>query len=167
MDRRVVEQVRRCREYNRFVRFMVAWTGFRQIAVPYDRDQRFGGETKYNMAKLAMLAVDVVLGYSDLPLRIGLPLGGIVCALSVIAAAVTLLRAALPGVALNGTALLAAGLFFLGGMQLVVVGLLAEYVARVHRQSQQRPIYIIADKSPQLPKGEQGWADSSDRETAR
>jgi len=150
MDKRVVEEFRRCREQNRFVRGLVAWTGFRQIAVPYDRDERYAGETKYNWAKLFMLALDATLGFSNLPLRIGILAGFLVCTISFIMIGVIVIKKIFYDIAVPGYALMVTGMFFLGGVQLFIMGLIGEYIGRIYRQAQERPLYIIAHKSSSL-----------------
>ncbi|MBN1346477.1 MAG: glycosyltransferase family 2 protein [Phycisphaerae bacterium] len=157
MDKYVVDQVRRCRERSRFVRALIAWTGFRQTAVLYDEQKRFAGETKYGVFKLIRLAFDAVLGFSDFPLRIGVVLGLVVCFLSVAMGIIVVVQKLVWGIPISGYATLVTGIFFLGGVQLLVIGLLGEYISRIYVQSQFRPLYIIAEKSDALPKGEQGW----------
>lgn len=157
MDRCVVEQFRRCREHNRFVRGLVAWTGFRQTAVRYERDQRYAGETKYSMFKLFALAMDVVLGFSNVPLRLGGFAGLAVCLVCFFMIAVILVQKLFFGIPIKGYALLVTGIFFLGGIQLLIIGLVAEYVGRIYQQTQSRPLYIISNKSNALPEGESGW----------
>jgi polyisoprenyl-phosphate glycosyltransferase len=157
MDRVVVEQFRRCRETSRFVRGLVAWTGFKQTAILYDRDERYGGVTKYNVLKLIALALDAVLGFSDYPLRIVVYLGLLVCAASTGMAIKMAAEKLFWGISIPGYALLSTGLFFLGGTQLFVLGLLGEYIGRIYRQSQDRPLYIIGEKSRELPQGDEGW----------
>ncbi len=147
MDRLAVEHFRRCREHSRFVRGLVAWTGFRQVAVLYDRDQRHGGQAKYGLFKLIVLAFDAVLGFSSVPLRIGIFLGLLVCIFSLAMAAKVFLAKLIWGIPVPGYAVLVTGMFFLGGVQLFMLGLLGEYIGRIYRESQRRPLYIIDKKS--------------------
>ena len=146
MDRCVVEQVRRCREKSRFVRGLVTWTGYKQVPMRYDRDERYGGETKYNTRKLLGLALDVALGFSNVPLRLGIVFGMIVCLGAFVMCANILVQKVLYGIPIQGYALLVTGMFFLGGVQLLLIGLLGEYIGRIYRQSQDRPLYIVAEK---------------------
>jgi dolichol-phosphate mannosyltransferase len=150
MDQCVVTAFRRCRERNRFVRGLVAWTGFRQTAVEYDRAARLSGQTNYGFFKLLHLAFDVVTGFSSVPLRIGIIFGLVVCFGAVIMAAVVLLQKLIWGIPLQGYALLATGLFFLGGIQLLVMGLIGLYVGRLYGQAQERPLYLVREKSAAL-----------------
>jgi glycosyltransferase involved in cell wall biosynthesis len=160
IDRSVVHQFRRCREQNRFVRGLVAWTGFRQTAVPYERDHRYAGQTKYSPLKLAGLAFDVMLGFSNLPLRLGILMGLLVCSICFGLIGIILIQKLFFGIPIPGYALLVTGVFFLGGIQLLITGLMAEYVGRIYQQVQARPLYIAAEKSPDLPSRETGWAES-------
>lgn len=166
MDRLAVEHFRRCREHSRFVRGLVAWTGFRQTAVLYDRDHRHGGQAKYGLFKLIVLAFDAVLGFSNVPLRIGIFLGLLICALSLVMAVVIFFQKLFWGLPVQGYALLATGMFFLGGIQLSMLGLLGEYIGRIYRESQRRPLYIIAEKSKSLPGGYDGAFTARDGDTA-
>jgi len=158
MDRRVVEQVRRCRERGRFIRGIVSWVGFRQTGISYDEGARFAGQTKYSIRKSARLAVDAIMNFANLPLRKAIAWGLIVCLLSLLAVLYVLVRGLVLWEAAPLHALLPAGLFFLGGVQLMVAGLIGEYVVRIHRQGQHRPLYVVGEKSPSLPKGDEGWA---------
>lgn len=160
IDRSVVHHFRRCREQNRFVRGLVAWTGFRQTAVPYERDHRYAGQTKYRPLKLVGLAFDVMLGFSNLPLRMGILMGLLVCSVCFGLIGIILFQKLVFGIPIPGYALLVTGVFFLGGIQLLITGLMAEYVGRIYQQVQARPLYIAAEKSPDLPTRETGWAES-------
>jgi polyisoprenyl-phosphate glycosyltransferase len=148
IDRAVLDALKQCREVDRFVRGLVAWTGFKSTAVEYDRPARFAGETKYNYTKLLMLALDAVVGYSTTPLRIATWLGFFVTLFALgLTVVVSVQRVFVPGVPMfQGYALLTGGVFFLGGVQLMMLGILGEYLGRTYRQVQGRPIYIIGRK---------------------
>lgn len=162
MDRCVVEQFRRCREQSRFVRGLVAWTGFKQTAVIYDRDHRYAGKTKYNMIKLTLLALDAVLGFSNLPLRVGILAGLLVCICCFFEVIYIVIQKMFFGIPIRGYALIVTGIFFLGGIQLWLIGLVGEYIGRIYRQTQQRPLYITAEKSKTLPQGPEGLYKSNE-----
>jgi len=134
MDARVVQSLRKCREQDRFIRGLVAWTGFRSAAVEYDRPARASGQTHYGLLKLFFLSLDAFFGSSISPLRMA-SAGGIAVML------ISILAAAMPG-----TALLSCGLFFLGGVQMFCTGILGEYVGRIYRQAQHRPLYLVAEE---------------------
>ena len=149
MDRRVVEVFRRCREQKRFVRGLISWAGFRQTAVQYERDPRAGGETKYGPLKLFRLAFDAVSGFSAAPLRVGIVLGLGVCVLSLILAAVVFVQKLVWGIDIPGYAMMATGLFFLGGVQLLVAGIVGLYIGQIYSQVQQRPLYVVQERTGQ------------------
>jgi len=147
MDAKVVQAVQRCREQDRFMRGLVAWSGFRATSVEYDRPPRAGGRTHYSPFKLLMLSLDAFVGFSILPLRFATAAGFIITLLSLTVAAVVFLqRLFFSGIMpLPGYALLATGLFFLGGVQMLILGILGEYVGRIYRQTQARPLYLITE----------------------
>ena len=153
IDRRVVQEFRRCREQNRFVRGLISWTGFKQAPVLFDRNPRYGGKTKYDFFRLLLLAVDVVVGFSNVPLRIGMFLGFLTCTFSFLVALWIVFNKLVFDIPIEGYALLATGVFFLGGAQLLIIGLLGEYIGRIYRQVQGRPLYVVADKSENLEAG--------------
>ena len=147
MDRRVVEAFRRCRERNRFVRGLVAWAGFRQTAVDYERDARHAGETKYGFFKLLHLAFDAISGFSSVPLRLAVYFGFVVCAAAGVMGAVILVQKLVWGIPIEGYALLGTGFFFLSGVQIFIIGVVGAYVGRIYRQVQDRPLYLVMETS--------------------
>jgi dolichol-phosphate mannosyltransferase len=152
MDRRVVEAFRRCRERNRFVRGLVAWAGFRQAAVDYERDARHAGETKYGFFKLLHLAFDAISGFSSVPLRLAVYFGFVVCAAAVVMAGVILVQKLAWGIPIEGYALLGTGFFFLSGVQIFIIGVVGAYVGRIYRQVQDRPLYLVMETSEEYLK---------------
>jgi dolichol-phosphate mannosyltransferase len=154
MDRRVVEALRRCRENPRFVRGLVSWVGFRQEAVYYDRAERHAGETKYNVAKLLRLSWEAICAFSLTPLRIAGWLGATVMLLSFGLMLHVAYHRLVHGLPIQGYALLACGLFLLGGIQLLVLGVLSQYVGLIFKHTQDRPRYII-DRA-------EGWSPFSE-----
>jgi glycosyltransferase involved in cell wall biosynthesis len=145
MDRAVVNEFRRLREQNRFVRGLVSWVGLKQAAVAFDRPARVAGEPKYSVVKLAALSLDAIVSFSIVPLRLISLLGLLVLLLTGVACLGATLGWALLDTELSLEHLLVAGLFFLGGVQLVCLGVVAEYIGRLYRQSQQRPLYVVAE----------------------
>lgn len=148
MDRRVVEVVRACRENPRFVRGLVPWAGFKQEALEFDRDPRHAGETGYGFFKLAKLALDGLCSFSQAPLRLATYLGSIVMGLSALLTLVVILERIFvnyDGVQ-RGFAFLACAIFFVGGVQLFMLGMLAQYVGYIFKNVQNRPMYIVADE---------------------
>jgi len=144
MGPRAVAAFRALPEHNRFNRGLVSWIGFPQTAVRYHRQARAAGETKYPLRKMVRLAVDGLVGFSSVPLRLATVLGLAAAALAaaVVAAAVGL-RAAGNGWA--GQAAVVAAILFLGGVQLVTIGILGEYTGRILDEVRGRPLYIVRE----------------------
>ncbi len=144
MRRRVVDAIANMPERHRFLRGMRSWVGMRQVGLPYDRPGRAAGRPKYSFSKLMLLAIDGLLTFSEAPLRIATWFGGLVAS-GAFAWAVYIFVWRLLGDAsdLAGFATLACGMFFLGGIQLICLGILGEYLARVHNEVKGRPIYIV------------------------
>ncbi len=150
LDRAVVDAFAQLPERCRFVRGMLSWVGFRQTAVRYDRDARLAGETKYDFVKRLALAFDALCALSDAPLRwIGL-LGAMALLLSGGILLGVFADLLLSG-SLSTAGLVAAALAMVSGVQLASLGLVAEYVGRIYRESQGRPVFVIAEeRRPQL-----------------
>jgi dolichol-phosphate mannosyltransferase len=146
MDRRFVDRLNALPERLRFVRGLRSWVGGRQIAVLVDRDPRRAGKPKYTMGKLMRLAIDGLVSFSDLPLRLASVLGFTVAGLSIIGFVVVFvwkLTGKLPPGA--GVATIALSILFLGGVQLVTAGILGEYVGRIFEEVKSRPIALVAE----------------------
>ena len=145
VDRRALDQFRRMRENNRYVRGLFAWIGFRQVGVPYKRGERFAGQTKYPLGKLIKLGADGIVGFSNLPLRAAMALGFLVAGTSFVIGLVAIaLRIAHVG-AVPGWASIVVVVSFLGGVQLIVTGTVGIYVARIYEEVKGRPLYILRD----------------------
>jgi dolichol-phosphate mannosyltransferase len=143
MTRRVVEALRTMPERRRFVRGMRSYVGFRQTGLVYERQQRAGGSSKYSFRKLLALAADGVFTFSEAPLRLATVLGLSAAGLALAIGAYMFVWRIFSGQQLPGFATLAVGLFFLGGIQLICLGILGEYIGRIHHEVKQRPAYII------------------------
>ncbi len=144
LDRAAVTQLRRYRERNRFVRGMVASLGFRQVAVPFDRQSRTSGATSYPLRKMVRLAVDGVTSFSTRPLELVFRLGFVVLGLSVLGIIYALaMKFFFPGVTVSGWTLLIIAILFMGGVQVMTLGLIGLYVGRIYTQVQHRPLYIV------------------------
>ncbi|MFZ4575527.1 MAG: glycosyltransferase family 2 protein, partial [Phycisphaerales bacterium] len=147
MDAKVVAAVRQCRENPRFIRGLVAWAGFRQEALPYDRDARHAGETNYNFVKLVRLSLEAIMAFSLKPLKMTMWLGLATITVSVVLAVVVIAQRLLLGTPMfEGYAFLATSLFFLGGIQLTMLGIMAHYLAHIFRHTQARPLYLVAEE---------------------
>jgi dolichol-phosphate mannosyltransferase len=142
------------REYHRFLRGLVAYAGFKQIAVQFDRDPRFDdGKSSYSFKKLVQLAKDGVLGFSDSPLRVLMPLGIITVILSGAAGVYAVLSHIFwPSIAVHGWGAVVIALFFMGGVQLIAMGIIAEYLGRTYDEVRHRPTYIVAGEFGHVKK---------------
>ena len=145
MDAKVVAEVARYREHGRFLRGIVADVGFRQEALLFDRDQRFAGETGYPLRKMLSFAANGILGFSTAPLRLISRLGIFISLLSVLLAVYVLfVRLFRPDQSVPGWAFLGVGMFLLGGIQLIMMGVIGSYLGRVYVEAQDRPLYSLA-----------------------
>lgn len=148
MSRRVVEALRRSPERNRFLRGMVSWVGFNQAAVEYDRDVRYSGTTKYPLTKMIRFAMDGIISFSDIPLRLASYFGFGVSAVAFIYAVYVIVSKLLnvkPLAYTPGWASTIVAVLFLGGVQLMSLGILGEYLGRVYDEVKGRPLYLIND----------------------
>ncbi|MFD1719539.1 glycosyltransferase family 2 protein [Georgenia deserti] len=146
MDRDVVAEVVKYREHSRFVRGIVANVGFRQEPLEFDRDARHAGRTHYSLGKMLRLASDGLFSFSTLPLQIANVLGVVVAAVSVLVGLFTVVAYAFDPLGLHppGWALPAVGIFFLGGVQLLMIGMVGAYVGRTYLEVLDRPLYSVA-----------------------
>ena len=145
MDRRVVTEVVKYREHNRFLRGIVAQVGFRQEAYLFDRDDRFAGDSHYPLKKMLKLAADGIMGFSTRPLLFISHLGTFISGLSVLGILYVVgVRLFEPDAAVPGWAFLAVAMFFLGGVQLIVLGVIGSYVGRTYVEVLDRPLYSVA-----------------------
>jgi glycosyltransferase involved in cell wall biosynthesis len=148
MSRRVVEALRRSPERHRFLRGMVSWVGFNQVAVEYDRDVRHAGTTKYPLPKMIRFAMDGITSFSDIPLRFASYFGFTVSAVAFIYALIVVafkLFSLKPPGYTPGWASTIVAVLFLGGVQLMSLGILGEYLGRVYDEVKGRPLYLISD----------------------
>jgi dolichol-phosphate mannosyltransferase len=145
MSRRVVVALRELRETHRFVRGMVAWVGFKQIAVLYDRPGRFAGETKYPFRKMLRFAIDGITSFSILPLRFATYLGMVISMLSVATAIWALVARFVFRSTVQGWTAEVVLVSLLAAVQLLMIGILGEYVGRIYEQVKGRPIYVAGD----------------------
>jgi len=146
MDRRVVTALRAMPERARFVRGMVSWVGYRQAAVPYRRAARFAGETKYPLFKMVGLAVDGLTSFSLAPLRFATWVGFASSALAMVGILYALGVRLLTKEWVPGWATVFVGALFLGGIQLLALGIIGEYVGRAYVESKRRPLYFLEER---------------------
>lgn len=148
MSRRVVDSLKRSRERHRFLRGMVSWVGYNQTGVEYDREERRTGETKYPISKMLKFAIDGITSFSDVPLRFSSWLGfsastaAFIYALIIIIA--RLFHLGTPEYA-RGWASTMVVILFLGGVQLIGIGILGEYIGRIYDEVKARPLYLISE----------------------
>jgi dolichol-phosphate mannosyltransferase len=146
VDRRVVEAVRAMHETNRFLPGMFAWAGFKQIGLHRDRPDRAAGRPK-PLTKLAALALDALISFSNFPLRVALWLGAIVSSASFLLGAYLVVRKIIePARPLDGWRSLVVTSLFLGGVQLVALGIIGEYVGRLYDEAKRRPLYLVRER---------------------
>lgn len=144
MNRRVIDIINSLPEKKRFIRGLRSWVGFRQIGVEYDRDKRYAGEAKYSFNDLLELALDGMLSSSNFLLRPALILGLLIVLMSVGTAILLVCLAFFhAGPQMPGWTAVLIGVAFFGGIQLIVLGLLGEYIIRIYNDSQHRPLYIV------------------------
>jgi dolichol-phosphate mannosyltransferase len=145
MDRKVVNVLRQMRERHRFPRGMSAWVGFKQIGVEYKRAARMAGETKYPFRKMFRLALNAVTGFSYFPLQVATFFGFISAGLAILAMPVVIYLRVSGSQAFFGQATTLLAVLFLGGVQLICLGILGEYVGRLYDEAKGRPLYIVRD----------------------
>jgi glycosyltransferase involved in cell wall biosynthesis len=143
LDRKAVDTLKGMRERHRFPRGMAAWIGFRQTTVPYRRAARFAGETKYPLRKMLRLALTAITGFSYFPLQIATYLGFICAGLSAIAIPVVVVLRLAGKQAFLGQASTLIAVLFLGGVQLICLGILGEYIGRLYDEVKGRPLYVV------------------------
>ncbi|MEG3113664.1 glycosyltransferase family 2 protein [Salinicola sp. 4072] len=143
LDRQVVEALKRLPERNRFMKGLFAWSGYRSVGVPYERPARQVGESKFNLWKLWNFALDGLVGFSTLPLRVWSYIGGGVALLSFVYILVIVFKALVFGRDTPGYASVMSAVLFFGGMQLLSIGVLGEYMARLFVEVKQRPLYLV------------------------
>ena len=145
LDRKVVEVLKTMRERHRFPRGMAAWVGFRQIGVEYKRGVRFSGVTKYPFKKMFKLAINAITGFSYFPLQLATFFGFISAGISIIVIPVVVVMRVTGSQAFLGQASTLIAVLFLGGVQLISLGVLGEYVGRLYDEAKGRPLYIVRE----------------------
>jgi dolichol-phosphate mannosyltransferase len=148
MSRRVVDALKNSRERHRFLRGMVSWVGFEQTGVEYDRDERHSGVTKYPLSKMLTFAVDGITSFSDVPLRFASYLGFSASTVAFVYALIVIVLKVFninPPLYTRGWASTIVAVLFLGGVQLIGIGILGEYIGRIYDEVKARPLYLISD----------------------
>jgi glycosyltransferase involved in cell wall biosynthesis len=143
MDRRVVNVIKQLPERNRFMKAIFAWVGFRSIGVSYERTSRSAGDTKWNYWKLWNFALDGITSFSTIPLRIWSYVGFMLSLGAFLYIVVIILKALFVGMEVPGYASLMSVVLFLGGIQLITLGIIGEYIGRLFIESKGRPVYVV------------------------
>lgn len=146
LDKKIVNVLKSMPERNRFIRGLRSWIGFKQTELQYERDKRFAGQSKYTLSKLMKLAFDGIFSFSTLPLRIATVMGLLVSMLSFLGIVLVLYWKLFTAKAIPGWAATVIPILFLGGVQLICIGVLGEYIARIFSEVKQRPHYVIKFK---------------------
>jgi len=152
LDRRVADAIRALPERNRFMKGLFAWVGFKSIGVPYDRPHRVAGQSKFSHWKLWNFALDGLLSFSTIPLRVWAYFGALVSFVAFLYACFIIVRTLIFGVDLPGYASLFTAVLFLGGLQLLSIGIIGEYIARMFMEVKARPLYVLEGLYPKEPK---------------
>lgn len=152
LDRKVVDVMKGMRERHRFLRGMSVWVGFKQTGVAYKRSSRYSGETKYPFRKMFKFAVDAITSFSYFPLQLAMYLGFLTAGVSIIAIPVVILVRIIGNHALFGQATTLIAVLFLGGVQLISLGILGEYIGRLYDEAKGRPLYILSEGPKRIIK---------------
>ena len=145
LDRRPLDALLSMRERDRFLRGMTVWVGYRQAAVPYRRDPRYAGETKYTLPKMLRFSLDAIFSFSHRPLQLATLLGFLVSTLALIAIPVVVILR-IVGSYLPGFGTLTIAVLLLGGVQLIAIGIVGEYVSRIYDEVKGRPLYLVRSR---------------------
>ena len=154
----VVRALTDMREGTRFSKALFPWTGFRSVDISYDRPQRSSGATTWNMRRLLSYALDGIFSFSVLPLRIWIAVGTVISLISLVYALVLVISTLLHGIDVPGYASLIVAVLFLGGVQLIGIGILGEYIGRIFEESKRRPPYLVRRISTSASRARQGEA---------
>ncbi|MBD2340135.1 glycosyltransferase family 2 protein [Calothrix sp. FACHB-156] len=146
LDRKVVDLLNSMPERNRYIRGLRAWVGFNQIAIKFERDPRFAGDVKYTFRKSLALAINGLVSFSKVPLRLSTYMGFFAALVSLFMSVMVLYwRLIEPHSPLTGMAIVLMAIFFLGAVQLVSIGILGEYIGRIYEEVKERPLYTLAE----------------------
>jgi dolichol-phosphate mannosyltransferase len=152
MDRRVVLTMRRLREQHRFMRGLSSWVGFRQIGIEYTRAERFAGETHYPLRKMLRLARTAITSFSYVPLHLATIVGFVLATVSLVAIPLTIILRLSGNSFFQGQATTLVSVLFLGGVQLIFLGILGEYLGRIYDEVKNRPLYIVTRAHGFIPE---------------
>ena len=144
MDKKVVNEMKRFKEHNRFLRGMVSYIGFKQIAVQFDRDERHAGETGYPLKKMIKFAADGIFSFSTYPLKFIRNIGFTIATFAFLGILYAVfMKIFFPAITIEGWTFIVISILFMGGVQLIMLGVLGSYIGRIYTESQDRPLYMI------------------------
>ena len=147
IDKKVINVIKSLEEYNVYLRGLVSWTGFKQCAIEYVREKRYGGKSKYSLKKMLNLAFDGITSFSTRPLRLALQLGTFSIFVGLALVIYTLVNKFInPEVIIKGWSSLLITIVFFGGIQLFTIGIIGEYVGKIYKETKKRPLYIIKER---------------------
>jgi polyisoprenyl-phosphate glycosyltransferase len=166
MDRRVVLAMRKMRERHRFMRGLSSWVGFRQIGVEYERAERFAGDTKYPLRRMLRLAGNAITSFSYLPLQLATYVGFGLALLSLLAIVITIILRLSGNVFFLGQATTLVSVLFLGGVQLIFLGIIGEYLGRIYDEVKHRPLYLVSHAYGFVAQGGNGPTPAEQQESS-
>ncbi|WP_017302687.1 glycosyltransferase family 2 protein [Spirulina subsalsa] len=145
LDRRVVEAIKLMPERTRFMKGLFSWVGYRQTSVLFDRDPRLSGKTTWNYWKLWNFALDGIFTFSSIPLKVWSYMGLLISCLALLYIVFLIVRISIIGIEVPGYASTIVAVLFLGGIQLISLGVIGEYLGRIYDEVKQRPLYLVRD----------------------
>lgn len=147
IDRKVIDYLKQMPERNKFLRGQIAWIGFKQAAVFYDRESRFTGKTNFSFSKMFQFALDGITAFSNYPLRMATVMGFVVSAISFIVILYALYSKFVLDRTITGWTSLIISVLFIGGVQLIAIGIIGEYISRINSDVRKRPLYVIEEEN--------------------
>jgi dolichol-phosphate mannosyltransferase len=162
LDRRALDALNSLRERSRFLRGMTVWVGFTQAAISYERDTRYAGETKYTLPRMIRLSFDAISSFSHAPLQVATVFGFIVSAVAFLAIPVAI-AFKIAGQFVPGVTTVLLAVLLLGGIQLITIGIIGEYVGRVFDEVKRRPLYVVSERLNMAPEGEPVAVEETER----
>ena len=147
LDRKVVNTLKLMKEQGRFVRGLIGWVGFNQTFIKFVADKRYAGTTKYSLKKMMKFALDGITAFSSFPLRIAIHLGMVATIIPLPYAIYAIYIRLFTDIAVPGWASILVAVVFLGGVQLITIGIIGEYIARIYEEVKRRPLYIVRERA--------------------
>ncbi len=147
IDRKIIDCLKQMPEQNKFIRGQIAWIGFKQTSVLYDRDERYAGKSHYSFFRMLRFAIDGITAFSNYPLRLATVLGFLVSGISFLIILYALFSKFILHEVITGWTSLIISSMFIGGVQLVAIGIIGEYISRISSDVRKRPLYVIDEKN--------------------